>query len=321
VIESLIKLTGQKLILPYYHAVSDTPMPHLQKLHVVRTVKQFNDDLEFFLKHYQPISVDDLVAMKHGKMHLEKPSFLLSFDDGLKEVAEIIQPILQRKGIPAISFVNTNFAKGEDIFFRYKASLLHQHIMTHCKEDEYILKLLADYLEHQQAGVFEDITEFLLNINYESKDALDIIAEITDYTFSGRGKDIYMNVTQLQSLAANIQIGAHSVDHPEFRFIDEAERAAQVTESIKEIHEWVAPAYRLFSFPFTDYGVDASFFNWLAKELDISFGCAGLKKEKFPFHLQRIWMEQSDAPAQSIITKAYTKWLIKAPFGRNLIHR
>lgn len=48
----------------------------------------------------------------------------MSFDDGLKECAETIAPLLLKKGIPATFFVNPGFVDNQRLFHKYKASLI-----------------------------------------------------------------------------------------------------------------------------------------------------------------------------------------------------
>ncbi|RPI42383.1 MAG: hypothetical protein EHM46_05250, partial [Bacteroidetes bacterium] len=44
-------LLADEVVFPFYHAVSDTPLPHLRHAYPARTVEAFRVDLEFLLKH------------------------------------------------------------------------------------------------------------------------------------------------------------------------------------------------------------------------------------------------------------------------------
>ena len=119
----LIRLTRQYLVLPFYHAVSDDLMPHVAHVYPVRSRSAFMKDLEFFLRHYEPLGLEDLKSpVPPGKR--KKPAMFLSFDDGLSEIYDIVAPLLLSKGIPAGIFVNTGFVDNRDLFYRYKSSLL-----------------------------------------------------------------------------------------------------------------------------------------------------------------------------------------------------
>src|SRR5690554_3145448 len=97
------------IIFPYYHLISDDKCPHVRNLYSVKKVQQFEIELDFLLKHYQPISLEEVLNHIKQKTKPAKPSFLLSFDDGLSECYHTIAPILIQKGLNAIFFLNQNF--------------------------------------------------------------------------------------------------------------------------------------------------------------------------------------------------------------------
>jgi hypothetical protein len=48
------------VLLPFYHLVSDENPSHVRHLYPVRSVRQFRDDLDFFLKNYRPVPLSAL---------------------------------------------------------------------------------------------------------------------------------------------------------------------------------------------------------------------------------------------------------------------
>ncbi len=146
-VELLTKITGKNTIFPFYHIVSNDKVPHVEHLYPIRTTQKFEQDLDFFLNHYTPIEIDDIIdSTLHGKP-LKKNSFLLSFDDGLSEVYDIIAPILLRKGIPAIFFINSGFIDNKDLFFRYKASILIEKLKN---DNSYNEKQISQWFQSNQ---------------------------------------------------------------------------------------------------------------------------------------------------------------------------
>ena len=86
----LIKLSGIKVIFPFYHTVSNNPPAHVKHLYKVRTVTQFRKDLDFLTKYYTSTQT---VSEEHNK--ITQNNFYLSFDDGLSESYDVIIPILK----------------------------------------------------------------------------------------------------------------------------------------------------------------------------------------------------------------------------------
>src|SRR5690606_19551070 len=121
--------------LPTYHSITDHTPDHLKFLYKPRTKKEFLNDLEFILKIYKPIDLQQLIRIVHKKEEVSNNLFHISFDDGLKECYEVIAPILKQKGIPATFFINPSFIGNKNLMFRYKASILINKILKEKRTD------------------------------------------------------------------------------------------------------------------------------------------------------------------------------------------
>ena len=303
-------------IIPLYHEVSDTPSPYVKYIGTWRSKAQFITDLTFLLRYYQPVSLEDL----RNKKQTSKPAFHLTFDDGLISVYDTVAPILRAKGIPATIFINSAFVDNTSLFFRFKCSLLIDHIIHHPSKIILINKYLKDSLINQHWKTF------LLTITYSESHQLDQIAELVGIDFRQvlKTQPCYMSLSQLKSLQdSGFTIGAHSIDHPRYDQLPRQEQVRQTKESLDFVRTHLNPTLSAFAFPFTDYGVKMAFFNTLRNdiEVDISMGCAGLKKERLPFHLQRIPFDESNEGARFLLSAAYLYFLVKGPLGKNDFER
>jgi peptidoglycan/xylan/chitin deacetylase (PgdA/CDA1 family) len=119
----LIRYTGENLINVFYHTVSDEYLPHIHPSYTPKKIAEFERDLDFLLQYFQAVDIYTVKNKVSDKNYLEKPSFHLSFDDGLREVYHIIMPILERKGIPATVFVNPAFVDNRVLFCRHKQNI------------------------------------------------------------------------------------------------------------------------------------------------------------------------------------------------------
>lgn len=318
--KTLINITGQKVVFPFYHCISDEAPIHIKHLYRVKSVKQFETDLEFLLKNNNPIDYADLDDFVQNKSAIKKPSFLLTFDDGLREFHDIIAPILYRKGIPAICFLNSEFIDNKALFYRYKASLLiEQYISSTVKKgpDKYsnIIPTANNIIESQ-----------LLSINYENKEFLTNMALFSNYNFTKYLKENKPYLTSKQILSLKEQgfrFGSHSLDHPEYRFIPIEEQLNQTIKSTNRICNDFGIKYKYFSFPFTDYGVSRQFFDEIYNQnkIDISFGCAGIKTDSVEKNIQRISLEMNNLTAKQIINSELIYYIFRAIFGKNKINR
>jgi peptidoglycan/xylan/chitin deacetylase (PgdA/CDA1 family) len=323
-LETLIRRSGEKVICPVYHLASDEDVPHIKHLYNAKKVLAFNRDMDFLLANFEPIDLTALIDHVAERSILKKPSFFLSFDDGLQEFYSVIAPILQDKGIPATNFLNSAFIDNKSLFFRYKISLLIDQL--HKGPDSAALKAINEVLETKNLNV-SVLNHQLLNLRFLDREKIDQIAAILDVDFALflRKRKPYLTTSQIRELIdQGFTFGAHSIDHP--RYSDEplSEQIRQTEESVTLISEKFDLNYRVFAFPFTDYKVSRKFYDHFFRDgnlLDLSFGSAGLKKDIYDRHLHRIPMEMDEIPARQIIHGEYLYYLLKEFVGKNQIER
>ena len=290
----MTSLTKQKIILPFYHTVAEQPLPHVKHLYRMKTVQEFQKDLEFLLQHFKPIDIETFYHFHVNNIIPKKPVFHLTFDDGLKEIYEIVAPVLLKNGIPATFFINSGFTDNKALFYRYHASLIIENFQKEGK--------LTNTLKTE-----------ILACSYKNKDELFqyfLPQEVTDFLHK---KQPYLTTEQIKDLSnKGFTIGAHSVDHPYYYEITLDEQLRQTRESLKFVSSIVNQKLRLFAFPFTDFMVSKKFFEEIKPAVDLSFGTAGLTLDEVLFNYQRIEGEKKKMkPLDSILRKEYLKFVGK----------
>lgn len=301
--KSLISLSGKKLIVPFYHIVSDEECKHIKYLYFYKNTKQFEQDLDFLLKNFCAVSIEDV-----HKGNISKPSFLLTFDDGLREMESVVMPMLLRKGIPAVFFVNPPFIDNRDLMFRYKISLIIEKIKERSETEKY--KTVISNLKSLKKN--DPILE-----KYIRQFEIDIDGFL-------QNEKPYMTLSQLQNLQKNgFAIGSHSMTHTHFAFLNSQEQYDEIKFSQTQINQWFSPAVKTFAFPFEDIGVQKKLFeDMYAKNIiDISFGTSAMKEEAdFERHLHRINMEQNETAA-TLINRYFGKYILQKIINKHKILR
>ena len=295
-IDLLTFITKKKIVLPFYHTVAEQPLPHIKHLYRMKSVIEFQKDLDFLLKHYQPIDIETLYRLHINKTVPKKPLFHLTFDDGLEEIYEIVAPLLLRKGVPATFFINSEFLDNKALFYRYHASLAIEYNR-----------------DNRNRRDRSDLRDEILSCSYENKENLFQYfsqQQVDDFL---KNEKPYLTTEQIQTLNnQGFTIGAHSVDHPYYYQIPLAEQLRQTRESLDFVTSIVNQKLKLFAFPFTDYNVSKQFFEEIKPDVDVCFGTAGLKNENIPFHFQRIAGEENKMKSiENILKKAYLKYVVK----------
>lgn len=277
------------LFLPFYHQVSDERLPYILN-YPYRNLSQFEKEIDFFLKYFKPVSLEELA--KEGFSNSKV--FHLSFDDGLRECAEVIAPVLLRKGIPATFFINTAFVDNQQLFHKYKASLVYSKLLR--KSSPGVVKFLEDNRLNNKN---------ILTASAQQVNIIDKAAEMLDIDFDDflKNQKPYLASEQIRRMNNDgFTFGGHSHRHPEFWKISASEQIEEVRESMLFVGKMVKQSVRAFAFPFTDWGVPAEVFKTIKNEniCDLTFGTAGVKYDVFDFHLQRFPVEKTGNFRQSL---------------------
>lgn len=296
-----------KLFCPVYHLVSDKIPDHIKHLYPVRSTTQFENDLDLMLKFFEPINIVQLNnILKNGNKSGKRYMFL-SFDDGLSEMNHIVAPILKKKSVPAVFFINPAFVDNKNLFFRHKASILIEYLSKN-KILDFSTKTQLKSLNYLQQNLADDIAN-QYQINFE------------DYLQQNKP---YLTKTEIEQLIhQGFDIGAHSWDHPQYELLPQSVQIEQTIRSIDYVTSAFQVEVQSFAFPFTDYGVQNNFFRILAQYYpeSLTFGCAGLKNEIFPNHIQRVPMEVKDLNAQQVLSAELCYYNFKKFFGKDKIVR
>lgn len=320
---SLIRLTGREMIFPFYHAISDKDLPYISNLYPLRSVRQFERDLEVLCKTFEPVDLDEIYRRIDSGSALGKPVFHLTFDDGLTEIYDVVVSILERKGIPATFFINTGFVDNKNLFYRYKVGL----IIERMKGDG--VQHFSELVEQCLRGKSKwkgTMRSSLMALTYNDGVVVDEIVSLVELEVDSwlEKHKPYMSSDQIKELLhKGYKIGSHSVDHPRFEDIGLEDQKAQIARSFAMLKDMFGIDERLFSFPFGDHGVGLALFDWMYGDgkCRMSFGVSGLKDDYCAHHIHRVPMDMCAGDPEQFIKSEYLYFVLKSVFKKNKIRR
>jgi len=311
------KYNKGKIILPFYHTVCDQELKHIKHLYPIKSVQEFEKDLDFLLKYYKPVLLTDKLSFD-SKL---KNQFLLSFDDGLKECYEIILPILLKKNLKAIFFINTGFLDNKALFYRFKISLIWEKIIM----DGFNQHLFEEIKKQLNLENLTELKNYLFSINWSNQHLLDPISSILKLDF-----EEYLQINKPYLYSAQLKemqelgfiIGGHSHTHPLYAEIDTQTRLDETLKCMEELGQ-LRTEVSVFSFPFSDHSIGSDQLLQMKEKanLDYLFGSAGIRDETNSFHLQRIQMENRHLDARSILSFQLLKYKLLSIIGNNAVRR
>lgn len=293
------------LLLPSGHIVGDVAPDHVKHLFNIPNVAKFKADIEFLVRHYEPLPLSELRFVGRAVCERRPPKhFVLSFDDGMREVYDVIAPFLRAKGISAVFFLNSETIDNKTVMWRHKVSLLIAASQRHPERIPAQLKLLPGKTVRAQ----------LLALRFSDGPIVDDLAASLDIDFREylRQNRPYLTTEQVLELARQgFEFGAHSARHPYFKEVPLQSQRQEISESVDFIRALGLPC-RYFAFPFDDNGVPNSVFDYMSSiGLLLSFGTSDARIDSVPFSLQRFALdaENSDSTVPELLDQLSAKSL------------
>lgn len=317
----LRNLSGVNPLIVNYHVVSDERLPHVENLYKYRDVSTFAKDLDFFCRKYNPIGLEELLSSLKNASPLPPHSVLLTFDDGFREVHEIVAPILVDRKLTATVFLTSNFIDNKALNHDNKKSLIIDHLKRYGSGQK--TNKMASMLSLKDSDQ-EALITAILDVSYKKRSLIDELAEAVGLDFPAflTDKKPYLTSVQIRELiGAGFTIGSHSLDHAPYAELSVTDQVHQTISSTDRVTGKFGLSYRVFAFPYHDLHITRGFFDLIGDRIDASFGTLGLLKDEAPRNFQRISVEKSDANACRTVSYQYRRKVLLHMFKKDIIRR
>lgn len=305
-----VRIFKNQRIFPYYHLVSDIQVAHIKHLYPFKNTQQFLNDLDFLSNNYKSMHPHDLLSNT-----ISKNTFLLTFDDGLREIYTVIFPILKKRNINAVFFINPNFVDNNEGLYKHYISVILCHL-EHLKFDLETLKKVSELLSFTFVTVDEFKKKFI-NIKYSDRKKVNEVLtflnlDIADYL---KNEQPYITKSEIQEMMdAGFYFGGHTMNHPHLHQLTHDEQKKEIIDSIEWLKENFNIDYSFFAFPFSDKAISKNLMQALFsydKNIKL-FGNSGLKKDFDSRIIQRFSLENpSKNTEKQIVTENLYKYFNK----------
>jgi peptidoglycan/xylan/chitin deacetylase (PgdA/CDA1 family) len=282
------------VLFPYAHIITDDPPAHVKHLFSVPNIARFKSDLDFLCRQFRPLQIAELEQLPRLRDNNASPrAFILSFDDGMREIYDIIAPILHDKNIPAIFFVNSATIDNKRLMWRHKVSLLIDRSKQQSGRIPPQLELRSGESLHAK----------LKTLRFADESILDDVARFFEVDFDEylRRCEPYLTTSQVSELSrAGFEFGSHSDSHPYFYELAVEDQEKQIAASVDFIQKLGLPC-RYFAFPFHDSGVPTCVFRYMTDlGLILSFGTSEARVDSVAFSFQRFAIDARGTANSSI---------------------
>src|SRR3954451_1961507 len=179
------------------------------------TAEQFDEQLTFLAKHFDPIAPADLAAALSDP---RSRAVAITFDDGYRECYTVAYPILRRHGAAALFFLTTGFLDGvRTAWWDEVTWMVATSDRTHLPADEWLPAPVDLTGSLREASVAALVTRYKTLTGERAEAYLDHLGKVTG---SGRRnpaelQDAFLTWNMVREMQeGGMAMGGHTVNHP-----------------------------------------------------------------------------------------------------------
>ena len=311
-----------------YHYVSDTPLPHADCLLPRKTVRQFENDLEYLKTHFNIVSYEEVLAHREGRGKLPPRAVTITFDDGFSSQFETVRPLLLKYGVPCTFFLIADCVGNRDMADRARVALCLDAVDV--VDDVDVLARVVDRVP-EAPGDRHAFGAWLKGMTFKERPVLDAVCEALDidaahYLESAKP---YMSEAQIQQLVGDgFALGAHSKTHSRLWLMDDPDGLEdEIAGSCAVVRDLTGKAQVPFAFPYMSNGIPRDRLAAIRERnphIGLMFDTHGLRRDD-PFVVQRLDGDDASGAARGrsslalSIRRAYLAQVCHAALGRGAV--
>ena len=249
----LSSLAVNSLRILLYHRVCDPDSPAFfgYKSIVSARPADFAGQMDYLLKYYRPISLDDCLAWIYAGKSLPKRAILITFDDGYRDNLTYAMPALAARGIPFVLFVATGHIDDTRIFFWDWVAEAFRHSPVRSAR----LPVIGEFswTDEETDAMAQRWIRAVAPLSERGREAsVAELSHVLQYClYDAPPPGTYCSWSDLVEMRKNgCSIGAHSVSHPMFVGLPVEQAAIEMALSKAAIEEKLNAPVLSFAFPF-----------------------------------------------------------------------
>lgn len=233
-----------RLTIVMYHRVLEQPDPLSP---YTPTAEVFNCHMETLASGFNVLPLSEAIE-RLVKRSLPPRAACITFDDGYRDNFTVASPVMQRYGLPSTIFVSTGFLDGGRMWNDSVIEAIRKapgQIL-----DAQSLKLGVHQIatDAERAQTIDKLLEQLKYLPFAQR--LARVTELCDLIGANLPTNLMMSSDEvIAARRANIEIGAHTVNHPILTQIDDQQARNEMAESKARLEQILNEKITLFAYP------------------------------------------------------------------------
>lgn len=236
-------------VLAYHRIAEPDSAPAVDDRNISATPSAFREQMRYVARHYQCVSIPEVLdAIKRGRK-LPGRSVLITFDDAYRDFAETAWPILRQLHLTATVFVPTGFPDHPERVFWWDR--LHQAFRATRRVVplETPLGRLPMMNPSERMSSLRAVQRYVVTVANEQ--AMNLVDSLCDELHEGKNVESHvMGWNQLRELAAcGVALGSHTRMHPLVPSLSPERIRDEIRGSQQDLEREVGAALPIFCYP------------------------------------------------------------------------
>ena len=243
----------QKLRILMYHGIDDLDFP----------VSTFDSHLQFFKRHFETFNAREIPGLmeRNCKTASGKPPLVLTFDDGLKNNAQFVAPLLEKYDLKATFYVISGLLEGGQMMWNHEL-ICRLLLMSTDQRREISTSLTAapavnpeqdSHLIHQVRAFVNQVKRWPADKKQALMQRLQSQLPNPDYSDEMRTRFEIMSDEDIKALPSGIEIGSHTVSHAILDTVSSEVGIAEITDSKRQLETLLDRPVSSFCYPNGNY--------------------------------------------------------------------
>jgi glycosyltransferase involved in cell wall biosynthesis/peptidoglycan/xylan/chitin deacetylase (PgdA/CDA1 family) len=244
--QSADEALGCGIYVLYYHSIVDhAACEEWERAYpeVATRAERFREQMDYLCEVAAPVGLSDVPRLL-ADGRVDKPYFVVTFDDGYANLLKNAEPVLRSHGIRPTLFVNSSFAAGESVYYRVLLALM----LTRRQEKA----LRESYRRDMGRAIpFGRHVGRQIKRTYRYRVTEQLIAHAWHMANGGPlPTNVHLDMGQIGQLAgAGWEIGNHTASHPTLSALTWEEQAQEIQGCDQELRRNGIDCMRWLSYP------------------------------------------------------------------------
>jgi peptidoglycan/xylan/chitin deacetylase (PgdA/CDA1 family) len=311
------------LLVLTYHRIGDPSRTSSYAPVVSATPEGFRAQMRRLRRDYRILTLDEVVTIAESGLQIDRPSALVTFDDGTRDNAEVAAPILLNEGVPAAFFLSTGLIDQPRLpWYDHIAEVVNRSTVPSLRLDR-PASLTIDLTRTTRADAIARIVQSGLESCMDVNDTMGVLGHIEERAGVAidperLGQALFMSWDDARRLLeSGMAMGSHAHSHRKLTVLSEAEQREELRLSKAILETRLGGEIQALAYPYGWAGTFDEGTERLAREAGYRVAFSAIEGNNRPgstnpFALRRLNIGASDSP-----TMVRARLALQSALGRS----